>query len=174
MKNPYQRLIEECGVTLNGFRKRFDFSAMTMRYIVDGRYVSLSDRMITSLGELCHDKGVNASQILRNEYHESTLQKAYISWQIIERMQVSEKYLIRPPRRWTKDVSPFDSYVLDTAKTKWALCKDLKLDAAAVGRYASGKSLGMPKAMESAFRQIGYPYLSEMLGLQFNWRMEYR
>ena len=172
LKNPFQRLLDRCGVSLNQFRERFGFSAMTMRYIVDGRYVSLSDRMVLSLGELCHEKGVDARELLVDEYGETNLQDAYQHWQVDSRMGVGGKYHVEPTR-WSAKVSPFQAFIEVTAGTQWTFCKELKLDAAAVRRYANGQSLGMPIAIEHALREIEYPYLRNLLEAQLAWRQEH-
>lgn len=172
MLNPFQRLLEQCGISQIQFRERFGFSAMTMRYILDGRYVSLSDRMVLSLGELCHEKGVDARQILLDEYAEPTLQDAYQQWQIDSRRGIAAKYHVEPSR-WSAKKSPFEAYIEATAGTQWTFCKELKLDAAAVRRYANGQSVSMPIAIEHAMREIEYPYLRNLLEAQRAWRDEH-
>jgi hypothetical protein len=172
MKNPYLKLLEACGTTQVAFRERFGFSKPVLDHIITGQYVSLSDRMIESLGELCWDKGVDASQILRLLYDSDTLVEAYREWQVYERQQVRDKYDVEP-KRWSKDTSPFQAFIEDTAGSRQRFCKDLKLDAASVSRYASGKSVSMPLSIETVFRDLEFGWLRRMLELQSDWRTEH-
>lgn len=173
MKSPYLRLIEACGVTQVQFQEAFGYNKPTFVQIITGQYPNLSDRMIESLAELCHEKGVVASKILKAEYDAEYLQDAYHRWQTSERMVVASKYLIEPPMGWNKGVSPFDTYVSRTAGSRARFCKDLKVDAARVYEYATGRSVSMPSAIENALREIHYPWLAQLIALQYNWRQEW-
>lgn len=173
MMNPYRRLLSECGVTQQQFLRAAELSRPTLVFILNGTYQSLSDRMIVSLGRLCAEKGIDARSILEAEYKARTLQEAYLNWRISERAMVAAKYDVAPPEVFSKDQSPFDSYVSKTAGSRQRFIKDLKVDAAATQRYASGKSESMPISLQDAFEDIGYRWLPHLIAMQHNWRSEH-
>jgi len=167
MENPYRRLRELTAYSQKDFAATFGFAKTTMTHIESGQFADLSDEMIVSLGKACAEKGVNAKQVLKDEYNAETLQDAYHSWQSGERIQIA--YLFRvSPRRAIKE-SPFDLLILDVAGSRQKFCKMLKVPSATVMRYADGTTRTMPKVIEAALTEVQYGYLSELKEMQTDW-----
>lgn len=173
MENPYKRLRKLTKTSQKDFADKHQFAGTTMTYIESGQYPDLSDDMIVALGQECHDKNVDATQVLKDEYNEQTLQDAYHAWQSLERMQVAHKFQAPPPEHFTEQLSPFHFFMLSVAPSQQAFCKLLKVPAATVGRYATGYTRTMPKVLTRALKEVKYPYLQELLTLQVNWTDEH-
>lgn len=168
-ENPYRRLRELTRYSQKDFAETFDFSKTTMTHIESGQYVDLSDEMVVSLGKACAERGVNAKQILKDEYNAETLQDAYHSWQSTERIQVAHLFRRSPSGQSTNERSPFDYFIEETTGSQQKFCKTLKVPAASVMRYAEGTTRTMPKAVESALVEVQFPYLAELKEMQQKW-----
>ena len=169
MDNPYRRLRELTRTSQIDFAKKYGFAKTTMTYLESGQYPSISDDMVLALGQECSEKHVDAKEVLREDYNSETLVDAYQSWQSIERMQVASQFNRSPSSQSDISHSPFHFTMIDIAGSRQAFCKLLKVPAASVLRYATGATRSMPKSIEVALREVSYPYLSELLGLQLNW-----
>jgi len=167
--NPYKRLRELTATSQKNFAERYGMSKTTMINIECGQLVDLSDRMIVSLGQECHEQGVNAKQVLTDEYNAQSLQDAYHAWQSTERM--SNAHLFQAPLTGneTFEKSPFSVFIEDVAGTRQKFCKLLKVPSASVMWYANGDTLTMPKAIEEALTQVRFPWMVELKDLQTKW-----
>jgi len=167
--NPFKRLRELTGASQKGFAESWELSKTAMTYIESGQLVDLSDNMIVALGQECYEQGINAKQVLKDEYNAESLQDAYHSWQSNERM--GNAHLFQVPITGTAELptSPFATLIQDVAGTQQKFCKLLKVPAASVMRYASGDTQTMPRAVEDALTQVRFPYLSELKQVQEQW-----
>lgn len=168
-ENPYVRLRYLCGISQKEFAEKYGFSKTTMTYLESGQYPDLSEKMILSLGQECSEKGIPAKQLLATEFSASNLQDAYHQWQRKERFRSRAVFLIEPPERWNKELSPMHFYVKATTGSVQKFCKLLKVPSASVMRYTTGTTRQMPKALEEAFRQIDFTHLKELLEMQAAW-----
>lgn len=169
MDNPYKRLRELTGTMQKDFASKYSFSKTTMVYVESGQYPDLSDDMILALGKECAFKGVDAKQVLSDEYNAETLQDAYHTWQSGERLQIASQFQQTLMIRSDKTTSPFKNFLLDIAGSTQRFCKMLKVPAAAVTNYSSGQTRTMPKSIKDALTQVQYPYLSELEQAQADW-----
>ena len=169
MENPFRRLRELTKTSQKDFGAKYGFSKTTMTYVESGQYPSISDNLNASLGQECAEKNVDAKSILKNEYGSTTLADAYSRWQAGERMLVASQFQKPLSGRHDASGSPFHYFMIDIAGSRQGFCKLLKVPAASVMRYADGATKTMPKSVEDALRQVSFPYLSELLGLQSNY-----
>lgn len=169
MDNPYRRLRELTRTSQVDFAKKYHFAKTTMTYLESGQYPSISEDMVLALGQECAEKHIDARAVLQQDYNSETLIEAYQSWQSTERMIVASRFNRSPTAQSDKEYGPFHYTMVDIAGSRQAFCKLLKVPAASVLRYASGATRSMPKSIESALREVNYPYLSELLVLQLDW-----
>lgn len=170
MDNPFRRLRELTLTSQKDFAAKYQFSKPTMTYIESGQYPAISDRMNRALGNECFEKQVDAKTVLFEEYGSMTLAQAYEKWQHTERVLVAGNFQRAPRTVGFNDTnSPFHYFMIDIAGSRQGFCKVLKVPAATVMRYADGTTRTMPKTVEMALREVKYPYLSDLLGLQLNW-----
>lgn len=167
-QNPYVRLRELTGLGQREFERKYKLSHTTMTHVETGQFAELSERMILSLGRECHEKGVDAREILEFEYSSSTLQEAYHKWQREQRVENAHIFQVAPDQ-WTKELSPFHFFIKNTTGSAQGFSKALKVPAATVMRYASGATRTMPKVIEEALREVSYPHLAHLVGAQENW-----
>lgn len=172
-KNPYKRLRELTLVSQIDFAHKYDFSKTTMTMAESGQYQDLSDSLIVALGKECVEKHVDAGSVLFEEYQSMKLQDAYHAWQSSERVQQAHRFQ-RPflGQYVDEDVSPFQSFIMETAPSTQGFCKLLKLHSGTVIRYASGKTKTMPLSITEALTQVQYPYLAELVAEQEKWRTQ--
>lgn len=172
--NPFQRLRKECGLTIKAFCETYGFSKQSIIGIEAGMYPELSDRMIISMGHACHTHNVDAATTLLESYGVPRLQDAYLEWCQAERRYAGHILAMYRPDVGTATRSPMQLLVDDTVGSVQGFAKRLKVPQATLFRYASGKQVTMPKSIETALRQVKYPYLSELIGMQANWVNGYR
>jgi transcriptional regulator with XRE-family HTH domain len=168
--NPYKRLRELTRTSQKDFAAKYGFSKTVMSHIESGQFPDLSDDMVTSLGQECHERGVDAKQLLKDEYNSLSLQDAYHNWQSIERLKIAHRFQAIPfDGRSTEKLSPFHFVIADIAATRQSFCKLLKVPAASVMRYERGDTRTMPKIIESALREVHYPHLDDLKAAQEAW-----
>ena len=169
MQNPYKRLRELTTTSQKDFGAKYDISKTALIFVESGQPVDISGYLNEVLGKECAAKGVDAKSVLRDEYNSQTLDEAYHSWQADQRMQVASEFQGPISGQFDREHSPFHYFILEKSTSVQGFCKLLKVPAAAVQLYSSGKTRTMPKSIENALRGVNFPYLSELLGLQLNW-----
>jgi hypothetical protein len=167
MLNPYYVLLKETKTTQADFGKKYGFSPTTMTYIMSGQYTSLSNRMITSLGQEVGEKGVDAFQILRDRYTETTLQKAYSRWQRVDRY-ANGKHLPPPEKSTRPDKSPFSKLVRKVGSTQ-SFAKMFHIPSVTISRYARGETRTMPGVIYGALVDAGYRDIMRLREYQEEW-----
>jgi hypothetical protein len=155
VKNPWTRLRELTGYGQREFERRYEFSHTVMAGIESGLYPDLSESMIQSLGHACHEKGVNAVQVLADEYASVDLQGAYHQWQSTERRQAKTVLDSMVAMRSSDQLSPMHFFVKDNFGSLRASCVALKVPTATMTRYVAGLTSTMPKVLEQALREAG-------------------
>ena len=170
-KNPYIRLRELCGTTQKGFATKYGFGKMTMVYLESGMYTRVSERQSIALGKECNEKGVNAHEVLREEYGAASLNEAYLGWRSEDRRVKAPEVLAKasPPFTGDMDTSPVAQFVKDTAGSLQGFCKLLKIPSITMTRYIRGETLAMPDALVSALEDVKYPHAGLLADAQANW-----
>lgn len=170
-KNPYVRLRELCGSSQKGFATKHGFGKMTMVYLESGMYTRVSDRQSIALGMECHEKGVNAHEVLRDEYGAGSLNEAYLAWRSEDRKVKAPSVLAKaaPPFEGSADVSPVAQFVKDTAGSLQGFCKLLKVPSITMTRYIRGETITVPDAFVSALEDVKYPHTGALIDAQTNW-----
>ena len=170
-KNPYIRLRELCGSSKKGFAAKHGFGKMTMVYLESGMYTRVSDRQSIALGTECHEKGVEAREILREEYGAASLNEAYLAWRSEDRKVRAPSVLAKaaPPFVGDTDVSPVAQFVKDTAGSLQGFCKLLKVPSITMTRYIRGETITVPDAFVSALEDVKYPHTGALIDAQANW-----
>jgi len=171
MKNPYVRLRELCGMSQKAFAAKHGFGKMTMVYLESGMYTRVSDRQNVALGKECYEKGVDAKQVLRDEYDAVSLDEAYVAWRVFERRENAPVVLakVSPPFLADSDVSPVGRFVRDTTGSLQGFCKLLKLPSITMSRYIKGDTLSMPKELREALTDASFPFIEELVEAQEGW-----
>lgn len=170
MKNPYKRLRELTLTSQIDFAEKYGFAKTTMTYAESGQYQDLSDALILALGQECSEKHVDAASILFEEYNAQKLQDAYHAWQSIERMQVAHLFQQPPSLYSSTEVSPFQTFIIDTTVSTQGFCKALKLHSGTVIRYATGRTKTMPLSIQEALAEVHFKYTKELTQAQEDWR----
>jgi DNA-binding XRE family transcriptional regulator len=172
MKNPYVRLRELCGTSQKAFAAKHGFGKMTMVYLESGMYTRVSDRQNIALGKECDEKGVNAREVLAEEYSSHTLNEAFWKWRSHERRENAPVVLAKASSTFysTGDVSPVSQLVSETTGSLQGFCKVLKVPSITVARYAKGETATMPSELREALLEAGYPFITELETAQENWR----
>ena len=170
-KNPYIRLRELCGTNQKGFATKHGFGKMTMVYLESGMYTRVSERQSIALGKECNEKGVNAHEVLREEYGAASLNEAYLGWRSEDRRVKAPEVLAKaaPPFTGDVDTSPVAQFVKDTAGSLQGFCKLLKIPSITMTRYIRGETLAMPDALVSALEDVKYPHAGLLADAQANW-----
>jgi DNA-binding XRE family transcriptional regulator len=170
-KNPYVRLRELCGSSQKGFASKHGFGKMTMVYLESGMYTRVSDRQSVALGRECAEKGVDAREVLREEYGSVSLNEAYLAWRSEDRRLKAPGVLAKaaPPFVGDVDTSPVAQFVRDTAGSLQGFCKLLKVPSITMTRYIRGETLAMPAALVSALEDVKYPHARSLADAQANW-----
>ena len=170
-KNPYIRLRELCGSSQKGFATKYGFGKMTMVYLESGMYTRVSDRQSIALGRECNEKGVDAHEILREEYGAASLNEAYLGWRSEDRRLKAPEVLAKasPPFGGDVDVSPVAQFVKDTAGSLQGFCKLLKIPSITMTRYIRGETITVPDALVSALEDVKYPHTGALIDAQANW-----
>lgn len=170
-KNPYIKLRELCGTTQKGFATKHGFGKMTMVYLESGMYTKVSERQSIALGKECNEKGVDAREILREEYGSASLNEAYLAWRSEDRKLKAPSVLAKtaPPFTGDEDTSPVAQFVKDTAGSLQGFCKLLKIPSITMTRYIRGETLAMPDALVSALEDVKYPHANVLADAQANW-----
>lgn len=167
--NPYAFLRMKAGLSQNAFCAKYGFAKQTLICIESGMYTELSDRMIVSLGKACAAAGVPARVELLENYGADKLQQAYMEWRSRERGAFAERLNTYVPDKWTAEISPMKFMVDETVGSVQGFAKALKIPSATLIRYMTGKQAIIPRSIESALRQINYPYLVDLARLQREW-----
>lgn len=171
VKNPYVRLRELCGVSQKGFATKHAFGKMTMVYLESGMYTRVSDRQSIALGRECSEKGVDAHEVLREEYGAGSLNEAYLAWRSEDRKLRAPSVLAKaaPPFVGDGEVSPVAQFVRDTAGSLQGFCKLLKVPSITMTRYIRGETSTVPDALWSALEDVKYPHAVALADAQFAW-----
>ncbi len=171
VKNPYVRLRELCGASQKGFATKYAFGKMTMVYLESGMYTRVSDRQSIALGKECNEKGVDAHEVLREEYGAASLNEAYLAWRSEDRRLRAPGVLAKaaPPFVSDEDVSPVARFVADTAGSLQGFCKLMKVPSITMTRYIRGETSTVPDALWSAFEDVKYPHAVALADAQFAW-----
>lgn len=169
MKNPFAALRELTSLSQRAFAEKYGFSRTAITFVESGQLNEISDDLNKSLGLECAEKGIDARAILAQDYNAQTLQQAYQTWKSNERTQVAHLFQVPLSGQHDKQHSPFYYYIRQVASSEQAFCKLLKVPSATVLRYRDGDTRTMPKTIEDALREVSFPYMSELLGLQLNW-----
>ena len=171
VKNPYVRLRELCGISQKGFATKHSFGKMTMVYLESGMYTRVSDRQSIALGKECNEKGVNAHEVLREEYSAGSLNEAYLAWRSEDRKLRAPGVLAKaaPPFVGDAEVSPVAKFVADTAGSLQGFCKLLKVPSITMTRYIRGETLRVPDALIEALEDVKYPHTAALIDAQANW-----
>ncbi len=170
-KNPYIRLRELCGSSQKGFAAKHGFGKMTMVYLESGMYTRVSDRQSIALGKECNEKGVEAYDILREEYGATSLNEAYLAWRSEDRKVRAPEVLAKaaPPFIGSDELSPVAQFVKDTAGSLQGFCKLLKVPSITMTRYIRGETITVPDALVSALEDVKYPHTGALIDAQANW-----
>ena len=171
MKNPYVRLRELCGMSQKGFADKHGFGKMTMVYLESGMYTRVSDRQSIALGKECNEKGVDAHDVLREEYGAASLNEAYLAWRSEDRRLRAPEVLAKaaPPFVGDGEVSPVAQFVKDTTGSLQGFCKLLKVPSITMTRYMRGETSTVPDALWSALEDVKFPHAVELADAQFAW-----
>lgn len=167
--NPYAELRKLCHISTREFAKKHDLSKTTLTYIETGQYAGLSSYQIESLGKECVEKGVDARAFITSTYGVPTLAEAYEKYQHEARVESHELFDREPRERWTDQLSPMHFFIKDTTGSMQGFCKTLKVPAAYVLRYATGKTRTMPLAIENALREAGMSQIGKLIAMQTAW-----
>lgn len=168
--NPVTRLLQAANTSEKAFRDRFHYSKQFMVDVTAGTYTRLSDSVHESLKELLTEKGINVAELLRESYDDSwTLDQAYELWQNVARMGNRDKFLSITPDQWSDKLSPAHFFVKKTSGNPTRFSKDLKVPPQQVRRWVTGRSKVTPESIELALRQIGYPWVHELIEVQLAW-----
>jgi DNA-binding XRE family transcriptional regulator len=172
MKNPYVRLRELCGTSQKAFAAKYGFGKMTMVYLESGMYTRVSDRQNVALGKECNEKGVDARQVLAEEYSASTLNEAFWKWRSQERREKAPVVLAKASHLfdYAMAISPVIQLVSDTTGSLQGFCKLLKVPSITVSRYAKGETATMPSELREALQEAGYPFITDLEVAQEKWR----
>jgi len=170
-KNPYIRLRELCGSSQKGFAAKHGFGKMTMVYLESGMYTRVSDRQSIALGKECNEKGVEAYEILREEFGVASLNEAYLAWRSEDRKVRAPEVLAKaaPPFSGSDELSPVAQFVKDTAGSLQGFCKLLKVPSITMTRYIRGETITVPDALVSALEDVKYPHTGALIDAQANW-----
>ena len=170
-KNPYVRLRELCGMSQKAFAIKHGFGKMTMVYLESGMYTRVSDRQNVALGKECYEKGVDAKQVLADEYAAGSLNEAYLAWRVRERREKAPSVLakVSPPFVGDAENSPAARFVKDTTGSLQGFCKLLKVPSITMSRYIKGDTLSMPVEFREALMDAGFPFVDELAEAQLRW-----
>jgi len=170
-KNPYVRLRELCGTSQKGFATKHGFGKMTMVYLESGMYTRVSDRQSIALGRECSEKGVDARDLLQEEYGFDSLNDSYLAWRSKDRKLRAPEVLAKasPPFVSDGEVSPVAIFVKDTAGSLQGFCKLLKIPSITMTRYIRGETSTVPDALWAAFEDVKYPHARKLADAQFAW-----
>lgn len=170
-KNPYVRLRELCGLSQKKFAERHSFGKMTMVYLESGMYTRVSDRQSIALGRECHEKGVDAHEVLREEYGAASLNEAYLAWRSEDRKLRAPAILAKaaPPFMGNDETSPVAWFVKDTTGSLQGFCKLMKVPSITMTRYMRGETSTVPDALWSAFEDVKYPHAVALADAQLAW-----
>jgi len=171
VKNPYVRLRELCGVSQKGFATKHSFGKMTMVYLESGMYTQVSERQSIALGKECNEKGVDAHQVLREEYGAASLNEAYLAWRSEDRKLRAPSVLAKasPPFVGDDEVSPVAQFVKDTTGSLQGFCKLLKVPSITMTRYIRGETSTVPDALWAALEDVKFPHAKQLADAQFAW-----
>lgn len=169
MKNPYAFLLEQAGISQREFASRSPFSRTVVLNAVAGLYPRLSDEQIIALGKVCVDRGLDAKSLLKENYGFETLQDAYQYWRVEERRKAGVALRNYTPYEGKGWLGPFQNMVIDTAGGEYAFANLLKVSPARVTEYARGRHPFMPGEIERALREVKWPHIELMKGLQSKW-----
>jgi len=171
MKNPYVRLRELCGMSQKGFADKHGFGKMTMVYLESGMYTRVSDRQSIALGKECNEKGVDAHEVLREEFGAASLNEAYLAWRSEDRRLRAPEVLAKaaPPFVGDGEVSPVAQFVKDTTGSLQGFCKLLKVPSITMTRYMRGETSTVPDALWSALEDVKFPHAVALADAQFAW-----
>lgn len=171
-KNPYVRLRELCGSSQKGFATKHGFGKMTMVYLEAGMYTRVSDRQSIALGKECNEKGVNAHEVLWDEYEgAASLNEAYLAWRSADRKLKAPTVLEKasPPFGGDVETSPVAQFVKDTTGSLQGFCKLLKIPSITMTRYIRGETSTVPDALWEAMKDVGYPHMEALANAQADW-----
>jgi DNA-binding XRE family transcriptional regulator len=171
-KNPYVRLRELCGASQKGFATKHGFGKMTMVYLEAGMYTRVSDRQSIALGKECNEKGVNAHEVLWDEYKgAASLNEAYLAWRSADRKLKAPTVLEKasPPFIGDVETSPVEQFVRDTTGSLQGFCKLLKIPSITMTRYIRGETSTVPDALWEAMKDVGYPHIEALANAQADW-----
>ena len=171
VKNPYIRLRELCGTSQKGFATKHGFGKMTMVYLESGMYTRVSDRQSIALGRECNEKGVDAHEVLREEYGAGSLNEAYLAWRSEDRKFKAPNVLAKaaPPFVGDDETSPVAQFVKDTSGSLQGFCKLLKIPSITMTRYIRGETVTVPQALLEALEDVKYPHTRALVDAQANW-----
>jgi len=171
VKNPYVRLRELCGTSQKGFATKHGFGKMTMVYLESGMYTRVSERQSIALGKECFEKGVDAHEILREEYGFNSLNEAYLAWRSEDRKLRAPEVLAKaaPPFMGDDVVSPVGRFVQNTAGSLQGFCKLLKIPSITMTRYIRGETVTVPQALLDALEDVKYPHTWALVDAQTDW-----
>lgn len=174
-KNPYKRLRNLCSTTQVVFAQKHRISKMTLIYVEAGVPGAVSDRLNEALAKECDEKGVDAKQVLWDEYQANSLDHAYWGWQRRERQLVQGVFsTVGAPFPHTREKSPFQCLLETTFGNAEAFGKNMKVQPELVRRYADARTAEMPADLYIAFRDVEFPYLRELVEVQAAWCQEHR
>jgi hypothetical protein len=171
VKNPYIRLRELCGTSQKGFATKHGFGKMTMVYLESGMYTGVSERQSIALGKECYEKGVDAHEVLREEYGAGSLNEAYLAWRREDRRVRAPGVLAKaaPPFEGDTETSPVAKFVQDTAGSLQGFCKLLKVPSITMTRYIRGETVTVPQALLEALEDVKYPHTAALIDAQTDW-----
>jgi DNA-binding XRE family transcriptional regulator len=170
-KNPYVRLRELCGLSQKKFADKHSFGKMTMVYLESGMYTKVSDRQNLALGKECFEKGIDAKNILAEEYGSASLNEAYLAWRSEDRKLRAPSVLAKaaPPFVGDADTSPVAQFVKDTTGSLQGFCKLMKVPSITMTRYMRGETSTVPFALWFALEDVKYPHAQALAEAQHVW-----
>jgi transcriptional regulator with XRE-family HTH domain len=162
-----------CSLSQREFAAKHGFSLPAIANLESGLYTQVSDAQILAMGKECYERGVDAASELSANYGVSKLQDAYLNWQKSERLENADRINQVQPLHWSKEAGPFKTWREQISPSLSGFAKLLKVPGITVERYETGSTRSMPAAIETALREIQFPWVREMIETQTAWADEH-
>ncbi len=169
--NPITYLTKKAGMSLRQFEFEYNFSHEAVMQAVAGAFESSPPRIRQAIHHLMMEKGLDEGILLDEEYGVDTFEQAYEQWRLEERARMADPVKkIRPDQlAWDRNRTPAMSFVIEASGTMTRFAKEMKIPLRTVRRWAHGDTDRLPKSVETALRDVGYPYIRELLEVQALW-----
>lgn len=168
--NPYERLLMATGMSKAAFQRYAGVSKQTVNGIMTGKSSSISMRMNTALGKLCHSTGVDAKQILQDEYRGRGLAAAYKAWRRESRRAFVGAFDDIQVVPETGNLSPVWWFVRDAEGGLQTFCKKYKVQLSVLQRYLVGDAASVPEDLQEFLEDVQYAHRHELVNRQMLWK----